>query len=759
MKKFGEFILKNRIVLLIAIIAITLFLSLYLSDLKMADYETTWFSKGDPILKTYNEFEETFSGGELIVVAYESDNPFNELELAYISHLSQELGNVPYVNKATSLTTVYDIVGTEEGLEIKPLMDEYPKTDEDVSALNHRINLNPFFTGNLISKDAETIGIVLSLDIVIKDEKAISEINREITTVIRKILSKEHKITGRRFYLVGNTITDAEISIMMEKDMQRFFPLAVLLGAVMLFLIFKSLSSTIFPLITIFLGLIWTLGLKGLTNSPITPITTTLFALITVIGIANSIHLISHYRLELPRLKDKKQTLLETYERVGKPCLFTSLTTALGFGSLSISHIPAIRNLGIFASFGIMSTFILSMILIPVGLQSTKVNPKIVRTKEHKWGMLKWIGTFNLKYSKLILILSVLIVLFMALGLPRIHVEGSMLEYLKKGSALRRAAEFVDGKLNGISSTEVIICGKPDSFKNPEVLREIENLQKLVENHSKVSTSYSVVDHLKLINRALNNGNQEYFNIPETKEAIAQCLLLYEMSGGTGTENYATTDYDMARISIRTQQMNEEERKELIEEIRKYTDKNFNQFDVEITGLDNLFRKLTERIVLTQIHSLGLAFLVILGLMVLLFGFRGGLVSILPNIFPIVFVLGLMGYARFYLNIATAIIASIAIGIVVDDTIHYFSHFRHEFAVTGDREQAMKRALQKVGRALCFTSLILALGFTIFLISETSILLDYGILSSIAVITALLGDLFIGPVLLTKFKVFKKGEG
>ncbi|MCK4251874.1 MMPL family transporter, partial [candidate division WOR-3 bacterium] len=544
----------------------------------------------------------------------------------------------------------------------------------------------------------------------------------------------------------------------MEKDMQKFFPLSMLLVAVVLFLIFRNLSSIIFPLITVFLGLVWTLGLKGMVNSPITPISTTLFALITVIGIANSVHLISHFRIEISVIKDKKRALMETYYRAGKPCLFTSLTTAMGFGSLSISNIPAIRNLGIFAGFGIMSVFMLSMILVPLGLLLIKTSPKVTGKQAHKGmeNLLKRIGGFNLKCSKLIIIFGFLIVLIMITGIPRIHVEGSMMQYLKEGSRLRKDAEFFDRNLTGISSTEVIIRGDQDLFKNPAVLKKIDGLQKLVENHPKVSCSYSLVDYIKLINRALNNGNNTHYTIPETQEAIAQSLLLYEMSGGTEIDEYVTIDYDMARISMRTNQMNEKERKVLLTTVQTYINKNFKKINTEITGLDNMVHKVTERIVSTQIQSLGLAFLVILGLMLLLFGLRGGLVSVLPNMFPIVFVLGFMGYAGFSLNIATAIIASIAIGIVVDDTIHYFSHFRHEFEITGNREQSMKNALQKVGRALCFTSLILVLGFAIFLLSETRILMDYGILSGIAVIMALLGDLFIGPVLLTKLRVFKK---
>jgi len=366
------------------------------------------------------------------------------------------------------------------------------------------------------------------------------------------------------------------------------------------------------------------------------------------------------------------------------------------------------------------------------------------------------IGAFNLKHPRWILLAAFLAVLIMGIGITRIRVEPSMVEYLKKNTRLRKDAEFLDEKLSGISSIEVVLSGEQDSFKEPDVLRKMESLQEMAEDHPNVPVSYSIVTFLKLINRALNSDQPEYFRIPETRQAVAQSLLLYEMSGGTEIEGYTTIDYEMVRISMRTNQMKEEERKKLIETITEYTDTNFSPFKVDITGFDNLVHEVTERITMTQIHSFGLAFLVILGFMFLLFGIRGGLLSIIPNVFPIVFVLGLMGYAGFHLNIATAIIASIAIGIVVDDTIHYFTHFKYEFQECGERKTAMKKALQKVGPALCFTSFILALGFLIHLLSETRILFDFGILASFAVIMALLGDLFIGPTLLVKFRILKK---
>jgi len=758
LRKFGEFILKNRIILVTAIIIISVLFFIYLPELKMEDNERTWFSKEDPTLKNYDELKKTFIGAEFAVVAYKSDNPFSESEITYLSRLSRELKKVPYINNVISLTTADDITGTSEGLEIKPLVGRTPLSAEEISQLKQRINLNPFFKGNLISDDAGTVGIALSFEI--PDKKRTGDYSQKITESIKDILSKEHKRTGRKFYLGGGPTTDAELGIIMEKDMSKFFPLSMLIVAVMLFLIFRRLPHILFPLITVLLALVWTLGLKGMLHSPITPVSTTLLALILVIGIADSIHIISYYGLSLNRIGDRKKAILETYQRVGKPCLFTSITTAVGFSSLSFSSIPAIRNLGISAGFGIMSAFILSMILVPLGMLLSKTRPETKAKEEHRLiqNMLKRTGEFNLKYPGPILIVSILVILVMGAGIPRIYVEGSLREYVKKNTPLRKGAEFMDKKLGGTSSTEVIIRGKPDDFENPATLKKIENLQKLVKDSPGVTGSFSMVDYIKLINRALHDNDKRYFDIPAKRETIAQSLLLYEMSGGEGIGHYVTINYDTARISVRTKQTSTKERKALLDKIKRYTDKNFNDFTVKITGWNVLLDKVTSRIVLTQIKSLGSAFLVILGLMMLLFGFKGGLVSMLPNIFPIVFVLGLMGWAGFHLDVGTAIVASIAIGIVVDDTIHFFSHFRQEFNITGNRELAMKNALRNVGGAICFTSLMIVAGFSVFLLSEMSILAAFGILSIVAIITALLGDLFIGPVLLTRFNVFKKRE-
>jgi len=755
MRRFGEFLIKYWIALFIVVLAITAFLFLHLPNLEIESDMKTWFPENDPAFIKFERFLENFPEADFIVVAYESENPFSEAELEYLSNLTEELKHVPYVAEPVSLTTADDVVATQENAVIvKDLVEKTDLSDREIKNIKEKIERNPLLNGSLVSEDYSTVSILLNIDIPKAEEekRGRGEIERQLTNGIREILDREHKETGRVFHLGGSPITANEVNEGMAEDIGKFLPFAVILMGAVLYFIFRSVLCVIFPLITVLLALVWTLGLKGMLDSPISPISTTLFTLIIAIGMADAIHFISHYFIELPRFTEKKDAILETYKRAGMPCLLTSLTTAIGFGSLVISPLAVIRNLGIFASFGIMSAFVLTMIIIPNALLRMKIRPRLKQHKESK--MLGWIGRFNLKHSKWVLLFGGLIFLVMGAGITGIYVEGSILQYLKGDSILIKDAEFLDETLGGISSADVVLYGHRDSFKDPEVLKRIDRFQELVEQHPKVSASYSMVDHLKLMDRALYNDSQKYFKVPDTYRAVDQILLSYELSDSTEMNNYTNSDYDMARISIRTYQMDREERDKLIQEIEESAGQNFGEFKVDITGIDAMIDESTAYIVATQLRSLGLALAVIFGIMILVFGIKGGLVSIFPNIFPLVFLLGLMGYANFTLNIATATIAAIAIGLVVDDTIHYFSHFKHEYQISGDVEFAVNNALQKVGRALCFTTLTLALGCLIFLFSQTSILIDFAILTSLAIVVALLGDLFFGPVLLARLKVF-----
>jgi predicted RND superfamily exporter protein len=754
MNTFAGTILKHRFLWLLGIALVSVFLLLNLGDLTMEEDETTWFPPDDPVLQAYDAFEEHFSSEEFIVVAYEWDEPFSPGSIAYLDKLTDQLERqIPYVDDAVSLTRFDDIVGTEDALEVRRLIDVGQTTPIDPTALRLRIAANPFLQGNLISQDETVVAVVLEIG---RPENVLHDTaSNEIIAELQRVLFDETQATGHRFYYAGGATTDAEVERILQGDIRRLFPLSLALTGLLLLLFFRHVPSIVLPLVTVVLSLGWTLGLKSLTNSPITPVSTTLFALITVIGVANSVHLISQYWKEQPRHESRRDTLIATYLRAGKPCFFTSATTAIGFGSLAVSGIPAIRQLGFFAAFGIMTAFLVSMVLVPLGMDWTSHRKS--RRAKNLWleRLLGALGRFNFAHPQWVLAATVAVIIGMGIGILQIQPTGSMVDYFRKDSQVRTSIDFLDERLSGVSSTEVILHGPRDTFREPAVLEAVAGLQEHAREQPHVTAAYSIVELVRLVNRALHADDPSFYVIPDTRRAVAQSLQLYESSGGEDRRDYVSGDYSTGRVSIRTQQMTNVDRRLLLESIGAYLEDKLPDLDAEITGMDLLVSKINDRIVLTQIRSFGLAVLVITGMMIAAFGWRAGLVSIVPNILPIVFVLGLIGYGGFGLNIATAIIASIAIGIVVDDTIHYFSHFRDELRATGDRTAAMTNALTGVGKALCFSTLILTSGFAVFLFAELGIMASYGILSGTAVITALLGDLFVGPVLLSRLPVFR----
>ena len=752
-ERFGRLIVHHRWWWLAGVLALTGLFLFNIPNLTLEDDETTWYSAGDPTLEIYQAFEDRFESDDLIVIGYQWQAPYSPQALSYLATLSERLEKeVPYVDGVTSLTSVDDIVGTATALEVRPLVDADAITSVNSDALRHRIAINPFLRGNLVSEDEQAVAIAVELQLPEGgDDEAITS---EILRSVRTILAEEEAATGLRFYKGGARVTDSETEDMLQRDMDRFFPLTLIFTAVILLVFFRHLPSVILPLATVLVSLGWTLGLKTLVGSPITPVSTTLFALITVIGIADSVHLISQYWHEKSTGKTREAVLLATYRRAGKPCLLTSLTTAVGFASLIVSRVPAIRHLGCFAAFGIMSAFFLSMVLVPLGMDL--VSHRRPHTPRNRWleQLLAGIGRFNLARPCWVLVGSLAITVGMAIGIFFIQSEGSMVEYFKPRSDFRQAVDFFDRNLSGISSTEVILYGERDAFKEPDVLRRMDRLQEAAVEHPHVTAAVSLADTLKLISRALHGDDPDFYTIPDTKRAVSQSMLLYEMSGGADLRDYVSGDYATARVSIRTRQMRDRERAALLADVRAYVDEAMPEFRAEVTGMDLLVSEVNNRIVLTQIQSFALAMGVITVMMILTFGLRAGLASILPNIVPIVFVLGLMGYAGYGLNMATAIIASIAIGIVVDDTIHYFSHFRDELLQTRDPKKAMMAALTRVGKALFLTTVILVAGFGVFLFSESGIMSSYGVLSGTAVLVALIGDLLLGPVLLSRLSLF-----
>ena len=740
MRSIGRAILKGRVFFVAAIAVVTVVFGFALPQLEVREDESTWFAKDNTARIEYDRFKELFGFDRFIVVAYETPDPFLKPEIEYLSHLTDVLGGLPYVEDAISLTSIEETVFTSSGSFSRAFLrvSDAPRTEAQLCELDSRIGDNPFVEGTLISGDRQTVGIVLEIESPIS-----GNIYSEITHALEEQLGRERSLTGRYFYYGGAPVYDAKVTETMDRDMRIFMPLTLLLSGIVLFLLFRNWRCVALPLLSVILGIVWTFGLKALTGSPVTPVSTTLIALVTIIGVANSVHFMSHYRLELTRSSSREQAMLDTFARAGTPCFLTSLTTAAGFGSLMVSNIPLIRHLGAFAGFGIMSAFVLTMVLLPVGLSGTAIRHDRTQRKSQTWATF---GAFAVQHSRALIMLSIIFSLAMSLGGWRIQIEPSMTKYLKPSSPARQAADYFDARLSGSSSIELLLEGPPGSFERTEILRTIDHLQDSIENHAYVAQSFSIVDYVK----SVNGGS-----IPGTNARVDRAISVLQRADGVDlSEYYVQGQVDSTRISIRTKQMQLPEREAVISDIEEFASRNLQGLHLTVTGADGLVNSITVDIVKTQIYSVLIAMAVILGLMLLFFGPRGALAAILPNVIPIALLFGFMGIAGIELNIATITVAAICIGLVVDDTIHYFAHFRRIVMKTGDRKAAAQETLDEVGSALAFTTLTLVLGFSVFTLSESAFLMQFGFLAGIALFVAFVADITVSPAILSSFDVF-----
>ncbi len=736
MRTIGRFIIRWRYPLLVAVVLLSVLFSLSLPHLETREDEETWLREDHQSRVRYEDFRDLFGSAVFIVVAYETADPFVREEIEYLDLLGEQLRGLPHITDVRSLTTAEHVVTTDAGTISRPVLrpSDAPRNEAERNQLEARIAANPFVYGVLISGDYRVMSIVLDVDVALDGEAY-----RRITNELELVLDREESATGRQFYYGGRPVYLSTINQIMQRDIRTFLPLTMLVSGLVLFLLFRNWRAVILPLAAMFLALLWTFGLKALLGVPVTPVSSTLVALVVIIGVANSVHFIAHYRLELTRTRRARHALVATFSRAGMPCLLTSVTTAVGFGSLVISDMPLIRDLGAFAVFGIMSAFVLTMVLLAVGLGPARLTHGVAAGHFRMWTI---VGEFVVRHARLVIVVWVLFTAIVALGIMRVEVEPSMQEYLKEDATVRQAADFIDARLSGSSSIELHLEGPSGVFERVSTLRAVTHLQNMVQNRAFVARSVSPADFIMGLHEE---------GLPSTDTAVEWSFRFLERTEEFDFNRYYVSGAtDSLRVSINTKQMHLDEREAIITDIQRYVAAEIPEVTLVVTGPEGIVNDITVSVVRTQIFSVGIAILVILGLMFLFFGPRGALAALLPTILPIAILFGAMGIVGFQLNVATITVAAICIGLVVDDTVHYFSHFRRLMLKTDNAKEAATGALQEVGTALVFTSLTISLGFAVMMLSESAFLVEFAILAIVALVAAFVVDLTIAPAIVSR---------
>jgi len=373
--------------------------------------------------------------------------------------------------------------------------------------------------------------------------------------------------------------------------------------------------------------------------------------------------------------------------------------------------------------------------------------------------MLTKIADLNVRYSRHVLAIFFIVFILSILGMMRLKVETNWIENFADHFRIKQDYKFVDEKMGGSQSFELVFeVAEDEGFKNPENLKEIDKFQSWLGTHKEITGTISLVDMVKQINMAFYEDDISYYRLPDNRPAIAQLLLLFEMSGSKDLKSLVTTNYKKIHLNVRTKNMSDENMDAIFTMMKMWQKTNMKKnIKMEITGTSALFLQTFRYVMTSQVQGFTLAFIVIGLMMIMLFrSFKIGLVSMLPNLFPIFFTLGFMGFANINLDVALMLNASIALGIAVDDTIHLFTRYEQAFRKNGEYVLSLYETFKDVGLALLFTSLILAVGYLVVSGSDMANVSMFGLIAGLTVVVAWIADMFLAPSLILFLKPFGK---
>jgi predicted RND superfamily exporter protein len=523
----------------------------------------------------------------------------------------------------------------------------------------------------------------------------------------------------------------------------------------------RGARGVVVPITIVFLSIIWTMGAIGWIGFTLNTMVIILPPLLICVGIGDSIHFISEYRDHIDQGMARKKAMLKTFSMIGLPCLLTTMTTMGAFLSFLTVSIRPFREFGIYAAIGVVAALILTYVLVPFFYSfGMKKNNKPVsikasdeKNKRHDFfdRMLGSIHKIVTRRPGLVVGFFIILSLISIVGTLKIQLESSMVELVSTKVPIRRAYDFIDARMGGSMSMEIMFdTKKPDGIKNQDFLKKMDNLQTYLDKHPMVTKTSSVLDVIKKMRRALHNNNPEFYSIADTSKAASQYLFLYETSGGDQLDKQVSFDYDIARLTVKMPLADTDEITRFIEDVEAFSRKIFDDsVNVEITGSMALTKAMNDRMG-EGIKSSFLAVLIAITIMMIFFlrSVKLGLISMIPNVFPVLITLGFMGFRGILMSMPLMCCSAIIIGVAVDDTIHFFRRYRREFTTSGNYSAALQATLATVGRPITFTTLTLILGFMVMILSVMKGWSHFGFLAGFAFFWALMADFFFAPALM-----------
>ncbi|KLU39867.1 MAG: hypothetical protein AA931_07880 [Peptococcaceae bacterium 1109] len=721
---------------------------------------TSMIPDDDPVLAELLEVTEEFGSQELFAVALRAEDVYTPAVLQKIHRLAQEIEALPGVSQVDSPLSAQMIESGFFGIDIRPVADGVPQSPEEIEAFRADFTHTPY-AGRLITTDGRGAMLLVKFEPWGEDEK------RAVVEEIERIAQRYEG--PEEISVVGDLYIFHYTEYAMQRDLFRLVPFVAIVIIAVLYWTFRSFLGVFIPLLTVTISLVWTLGLMALFEVPISIISMVLPMILMTLGIASGIHILNKYQELLGQGLEKSAALERTFREITSPVVMAALTTSAGFASLVTAFVRPIREFGIFTAFGVAAAMGLSLTLVPAVL--SLVNPPPVKGEKEGASKtllgrgLQRVARLALSRGTLVLAVGAGLLVVMAVGGSRIQLESNIVNYFDERTPIRQATATVEEVFGGSMQLAVVFdTGEPDGIKDPEVLGRIAKTQEYLNSFSTINHPTSIVDVLKLLNQALWDGDPSFYTIPESREAVAQQLLLFTMQGGSGLDSMVSYDYQQALINAQMKTLDAGELAAVIRAVEDYVEAEFGgdpSLTVTVTGTPKVMMRLMDRYVQTQISSLVTSSVGVGLIVVLLMGSAAlGLLCLVPLLFTVVVNFGAMGFVGVPLDAVTSIIASLAIGLGIDYAIHYVSRYRLEREAGKSFDQAVLAAGTTSGRAIFFNSAALIVGFLVLAFSRYfQAIAIFGYLMALTMVISSLATLAIIPVLLRFYENRKLERG
>ena len=749
-KRFAHFIVRHKILIIISVIIITVFFGYFAKNVKVSSNLISLAPENHKELLALERTLNKFGSSTFIMISVKSDDAYSLSTLTKIKKISDELKKLPEIDEvmdplnATIFKYLFGMVVVKKSLP----GGEIPRSKEEIEEFKKEMLSEPILKNVVVSENGESLAIYIRL----KDDFNIQHIREKLLNIVDPYRGPEE------FYMSGRPIMESWVKEYIQKDSVKLALPIIILVIIVLFINFKTIRGIFLPL-TIMLGsIIWTLGLMGIFNKEITMIGIMLPTLILVISSSYSIHFLSQYYRDIFLDSHKTRNVEKSILHIGKTILLAALTTIAGFAALTINRIKPMRELGIFVLIGVFFSMVLSLTFLPSVLTLLKKPKKRfhVSPKGSLMNLLfDHIGELIIKRWKIILILSLIIGIWSCIGIKNITVDTSFQRFFKKTSEILISQKFIRSNFGGVSTINISfeIEEKSDlHFKSLDTLRYVDRIEQWVRDKEIFGSTISLVNYIKRANQLQYRNNPEYYTLPGSDVDLLKILLMFKMSKFTQSlSNVITEDFKNTNIIIRISSVNKPDPaisviKSFIEDFKTYIDENpYNGISVEMSGVDIIYISLIDYLVNSQLLSIAISIIIVFFIITYTFrSFVYGFFGLIPIIFGLLLNFGAMSYFHISLDFITSMIASIAVGLGVDNSIHYlirFSNTKHGLPL----HERIKTALINSGIPIFFTSFTLITGFSVLLFSNFKPIVYFGFLISVTMLGCLTGVIFVLP--------------